>query len=199
MRAVVYYNYPASGVGEKLARLDNIAANGSPGDSDKFAAYTYLRAGTVVKVAHPGVTNGLNLDYTEALLCVWDAWNRLAKVYKDNGTGTGNAGTLMITPPEGGNADTLLAQYQYDGRGYRVVKLVPAGENWDRTDYYYNEGWQTLEVRKDSDADPYEQYVWDVRYIDAPVCRFRDGSQSCGYGGRVHYAVLRREQEVGNT
>ena len=28
-----------------------------------------------------------------------------------------------------------------------IAKLVPNGENWDRTDYYYNEDWQVLEER----------------------------------------------------
>ena len=41
-------------------------------------------------------------------------------------------------------------------------------------DFYYNNDWQLLEVRKDSDTDPLKQYVWGQRYIDAPVCRFRD-------------------------
>ena len=43
-------------------------------------------------------------------------------------------------------------------------------------DYYYNASWQMVEVRKDSVTDPYEQFVWDARYIDAPVVRFRDGN-----------------------
>jgi hypothetical protein len=41
-------------------------------------------------------------------------------------------------------------------------------------DYYYNTSWQVLEIRKDADADPLKQYVWDARYIDAPVVRFYD-------------------------
>ena len=40
-------------------------------------------------------------------------------------------------------------------------------------DYYYS-GYQVVEVRKDGDADPYEQYVWGLRYIHSPVCRWRD-------------------------
>ncbi|MFO8014309.1 MAG: RHS repeat-associated core domain-containing protein [Phycisphaerae bacterium] len=43
-------------------------------------------------------------------------------------------------------------------------------------DYYYNTGWQILEVRRNADTDPYKQYVWDLRYIDAPVLRWRDGN-----------------------
>jgi len=58
---VVYYNYPTSGVGGALSRLDNIAADGD--GTTKYAQYTYLGASTMVKVAHPAVTNGLNLTY----------------------------------------------------------------------------------------------------------------------------------------
>jgi RHS repeat-associated protein len=41
-------------------------------------------------------------------------------------------------------------------------------------DYFYNDSWQVVEVRKDGAEDPLEQYVWDVRYVDAPVLRDRD-------------------------
>ena len=43
-------------------------------------------------------------------------------------------------------------------------------------DFYYNAGWQCLEVRKGGDTDPWKQYVWDARYIDAPVVRYLDGN-----------------------
>ena len=60
-RTAVYYNYASSGDGAVLSRLDNIAADSS--GNSKFAAYTYLGAGTISKVEHPGVTNGLTLNY----------------------------------------------------------------------------------------------------------------------------------------
>jgi RHS repeat-associated protein len=66
---IVYWNYPSSGVGDKLSRVDNIA-NDSSGTL-KFAQMTYLGIGSVIKRAHPGITGGLNLDL---------------------GTGTGNPG-----------------------------------------------------------------------------------------------------------
>jgi len=44
-RRVVYYNYPTSGIGGALVRLDNIASdNTDPAEADKFAAYGYLLA-----------------------------------------------------------------------------------------------------------------------------------------------------------
>ncbi len=49
--------------------------------------------------------------------------------------------------------------------------------------FYYNQQWQTLEVRKNNpaDGDPERQYVWDIRYIDAPVVRFLDGNLDGDY------------------
>jgi len=42
-------------------------------------------------------------------------------------------------------------------------------------DYYYS-GYQVVEVRKDADADPLEQYVWDGRYVHSPCLRWRDAN-----------------------
>jgi hypothetical protein len=79
----------------------------------------------------------------------------------------------------GGSPGTLLAEYRYDGLNRRIAKMLPAQGCWDRTDYY-NEAWQVLEERQD--ADPPEtkdevqtttfcQYIWDIRYVDAPLVR----------------------------
>jgi len=57
-RRVVYYNYPTSGVGAALGRLENIAAAGSPTASQKYASYMYLGAGTMVDANYPALTNG---------------------------------------------------------------------------------------------------------------------------------------------
>jgi len=94
---------------------------------------------------------------------VYDAWNRLL-AYTDSG-------------------DNVIAEYRYDGLNRRIAKLV-AGADWDRTDYYYNEAWQVLEERFAEDVDEADkddpattmrcQYIWDIRYVDAPVVRFRD-------------------------
>jgi RHS repeat-associated protein len=46
----------------------------------------------------------------------------------------------------------------------------------DVYDYYYNENWQVLEVRKNGSSNPLEQWVWDRRYIDAPVLRWHDSN-----------------------
>jgi RHS repeat-associated protein len=94
----------------------------------------------------------------------FDAWNRLVKVETDDAQ------------------PALVAEYRYDGRNFRIAKVLPNEGAWRRTDYHYNEAWQVVEERQaDAQADPNAvagtmraQYVWDLRYIDAPVCRFRD-------------------------
>ncbi|MCC7408891.1 MAG: RHS repeat-associated core domain-containing protein [Phycisphaeraceae bacterium] len=86
----------------------------------------------------------------------YDAWNRLTKVENEAGTQT-------------------IAEYVYDGQNRRVVRKVYAGGSLDKTlDDYFNQQWQLLEVRKNSDSDPLERYIWSKRYIDAPVLTFRD-------------------------
>jgi hypothetical protein len=59
---------------------------------------------------------------------------------------------------------------------------------YDRTDYLYNESWQVLEERTGTfeslegegraRGTPAEtlavQWLWDIRYVDAPVLRWRD-------------------------
>jgi RHS repeat-associated protein len=96
----------------------------------------------------------------------WDAWNRMVQVNTDSG----------------GSPGGTIASYSYDGRNFRIAKAVANGGNWDRTDFYYNESWQVLEERKATGqagagtvaTAVYCQYVWDLRYIDSPVCRSRD-------------------------
>ena len=68
--------------------------------------------------------------------------------------------------------DVLVAVYRYDGLGRRITKLQPNGSNWDRTDYYYNEGWQCIEERRcmsqegtgDVPAAVHVQWLWDPLY-----------------------------------
>jgi RHS repeat-associated protein len=138
----------------------------------------YDDAGNMTLAPRPGQET----DADEALLMAYDGWNHLVKVYKDDGT----------TAREIDSGDTLIAEYQYDGQGRRVAKIVQVdGETvtYDRTDYEYNDSWQCLEERTETFQDltgeggaretPAEtvavQYSWDIRYIDAPVLRWRYG------------------------
>ena len=75
---IVYYNYPDSGIGLALSRLDNIASDPDPDPNEKYAAYTYLGTGTIVKVEHPGVTGGLDLFYGEE--GTYDGFDRFGRV-----------------------------------------------------------------------------------------------------------------------
>jgi RHS repeat-associated protein len=105
---------------------------------------------------------------------VWDAWNRLVKVHADDG--------------QGGQGD-LVATYSYDGTRRRIRRAVEGAPDV-AYDYFYS-GYQAVEVRKDSSASPYEQYVWGARYIDAPVVRDRDADGQSGNGleERLYYTT----------
>jgi RHS repeat-associated protein len=121
------------------------------------------------------------LDPVTGFNLTWDAWNRLVKV-ADSGT------------------SVTVAEYRYDGRNYRIAKMVPNGANWDRTDFYYTGEWQGVEDRvvlnsasKDTVATaPKYQYAWDSRYIDAVLTRDenKDGDGLCTGTGdeRLYYA-----------
>jgi RHS repeat-associated protein len=65
--------------------------------------------------------------------------------------------------------------------------VVEAGENDITYDYYYNESWQVLEVRKGGSANSYEQYVWGAQYIDAPVVRFQDSDTNGTLNNTLYY------------
>jgi RHS repeat-associated protein len=126
-------------------------------------------------VAHDAAGNMTTVPLTASptsghITCTYDAWNRLV-------TASGSTGTI----PQ--------ARYFYDGLGRRIAKAALSPTNsYDRTDFYYNENWQVLEEQKApgyaslatatsaTPTAPYAQYVWDLRYIDAPVCRWRSSS-----------------------
>ena len=92
---------------------------------------------------------------TDHYVATYDAWNRLVKL-EDPGSGT------------------VVATYEYNGVNHRVRKTVDPNGAVDIYDTYYNTGWQALEVRKDSSDNPYEQFVYDGSYIDAPFMRYVD-------------------------
>ena len=60
------------------------------------------------------------------------------------------------------------------------METIENGENDITRDSYYNDAWQVVEVREDGD-DPLKQFVWDQRYVDSPVVRFRDGNTDGDY------------------
>ena len=116
----------------------------------------------------------------------YDAWNRLASVYWDDGD---DANQLDAN-------DTLRATYRYDGLNRRVRKIVVGDDANTTTEHiYHNTGWQVLEIRRGLEgaaptATAYKQYAWDIRYIDAPVCRWWDADadgQMEPTAGEQHY------------
>ena len=88
----------------------------------------------------------------DGFTATYDAWNRLVKLEDTGG---------------------VVATYAYNGVNHRVQKTV-GGFGGDTFDTYYNTGWQALEVRKNDAPNPYEQFVYDGSYIDAPFMRYVD-------------------------
>ena len=86
------------------------------------------------------------------MTCVYDAWNRMVQAKNADGS--------------------VIATYAYDGLGRRIQKTI-AGSPDVTYDCYYN-GMQGIETRKNSSANPYEQFVWSPRYVHAPVLRWYD-------------------------
>ena len=98
----------------------------------------------------------------------WDAWNRLTVVLADNA----------------GVPSTVLATYSYDGLGRRIRKVVGT----TTLDSFYNEKWQEIEVRKNGASTAYTQNIWDKRYIDAPIVRFRDADGNGSLEETLYFA-----------
>jgi len=77
--------------------------------------------------------------------------------------------------------DNIVQENVYDGRNFRIIKKTYASAVLDETRHiYYTSSWQALEERLGSSpdsADPAQQYVWGIRYIDDLVLRDRDTSE----------------------
>ena len=66
-----------------------------------------------------------------------------------------------------------------------MQKSIAGGDTFD---YYHNDEHQTVEVRRNGDTDAYEQYVYDQRYIDAPVMVYRDTNTDGAVDQRLYVA-----------
>ncbi|HLA84487.1 MAG TPA: RHS repeat-associated core domain-containing protein [Thermoguttaceae bacterium] len=89
---------------------------------------------------------------------VYDAWNRLVRLQSGQ-------------DPE--------AEYAYDGLNQLIVnKIYASGQVAEKRHFYYNNRWQCLEERLESDGtiSSYAdiRYVWGLRYVDELVLRQRD-------------------------
>ena len=113
---------------------------------DQWTTPAHDRSGNMTTMPQPDTP-------TSAYTCSYDAWNRLATV-KDGAT--------------------TIGQYSYDGLNRRIRKYVPGGTD-SYQHLYYNAAWQLLETRESPTflvpATAQYQYVWSLRYLDAPVLR----------------------------
>ena len=155
----------------------SIIQTGGSGSTMNWQDPTYDKTGNMKSGPRPGAET----TAASNLVTTYDAWNRL------------------VTVKSGSGGTTTLAEYQFDGMHQRVVKLKPNGANWDRVDYYYNGAGQVLEERtatalanKTTVATvPKYQWVWDLRYQDAPILRDenKDADGDCidGTDVRLYY------------
>lgn len=96
---------------------------------------------------------------------VYDAWNRLVCVSTT------------------GAAPVVVATYAYDGNGNRIQKTAGGVT----TDYYYNTSDQVLEERVGGLMT--YQYVWDIRFVNAPICRFDSSGNAIYYTEDANFNV----------
>ncbi len=101
-------------------------------------------------------------DPTKKLDLKFDAWNRMVEAKND-------AGVVVQTS-------------EYNGLNHRIVKIAGA----DTFDYYYNQQWQVLEIRKNGSANPLAQYVYHPEYVDSIALRYYDADTD-GTGIVKHY------------
>jgi len=99
---------------------------------------------------------------------------------------------LVQVKVSSGGSDTVIATYRHNALNWRTRKLVGSNPASPTTayDYYYNRDWQLLKsFRTPSGGSTYayKQFVWDPRYIDAPVCRFRDTDPDGSFDETLYY------------
>ncbi|MBA3935992.1 MAG: RHS repeat-associated core domain-containing protein [Planctomycetes bacterium] len=140
-----------------FSAANEISSLTSTGSTPIVPAYDL--AGNIVSGPIPGGI-GTRQYYT------WDAWNRLVKVNADSG----------------GSPGAVIAQFRYGATGQRIRTAFVTGGVTTTDDFYTNQSGQDLEVRRNGATSPYEQYVWNLDYIDSALVRFRsplnDGSLS---------------------
>ena len=94
---------------------------------------------------------------------VYDGWGRVA-------------GISSTATPDGDFTDAGEVRYSYDGMGRRIGKTFATGSSFANEDSLYDENYQIVETRHNGSSNAYEQFVWDQRYIDAPIVRYRDAN-----------------------
>jgi len=125
---------------------------------DNWYDPTYDAAGNMATGPKPSApkdsdANGRKFKYT------YDAWQRLVKVEES---------------PTNTTTWTTVNSYEYNGLNERTYKNDIAASPDVNYNYYYNHQWQVVEVRKNGDTDPLEQWVWHKYHVDAPAIRYYD-------------------------
>ena len=118
---------------------------------DTLQTRTHNAANEIVTIdgSTTSITTDSNGNMTRILGfdLTFDAWNRLVRVAKPDGT--------------------LVAEYRYDALNRRITKTTPAETRY----FYYNRNWQCLTEYANSSATPDTTYLWGLRYIDDIICR----------------------------
>ena len=83
----------------------------------------------------------------------FDAWQRMRFLYD----------TTVPTAP------VQVQENQYDGRNFRVRRIISTDSGAETRDFYHNDSWQVLQEYVAGYVD--RQYVWGLRYIDDLVLR----------------------------
>lgn len=109
---------------------------------------------------------------TQPMVAVYDAWNRMVSLSVPAESGSSSSSSSSSSSRGGW---MLLAQYQYDGRNFRIVKQTYSdGYVSETRDFYFTANWQDIEEQVGGTTE--DQYVWGIRYIDELICRDEDGS-----------------------
>lgn len=74
------------------------------------------------------------------------------------------------------SAGTILNQVKMTYDAWGNISKDFAGTSVADEDTYFTQGFQAIETRRNGSSNAYEQHVWNLRYIDAPVVRYRDAN-----------------------
>ena len=133
----------------------------------------YDLAGNMTLIADPNSSQG-------TLFCTYDAWDRLVEVQAGSSSGV------------------IIAEFSYDGTNRRVSQTDFTPSSGPVATYYFYSGQQVVETREGAVVDsqipdpqslvPSSQYVWSLRYINAPILRDSfDSSGNVEPSSRIYY------------
>ena len=85
------------------------------------------------------------VDPTQSLTAIYDAWNRMISI---------------------DTSSTAVAEYQYDGRDFRIVKGTYSSGVLTRPATSISPHWQDIKERVGTSTAMDDQYAWGIRYVD---------------------------------